>query len=297
MLKDLLARLRSTPVIKQALGRTTEPDPKALYDALMGFLKSDTEFQTFVNARRINWLSVSLGNDGEKPFNPDLAEYYRDTAKEVTAQLSRAASGRLTADSRKQVVNWCNSNGHRHLDSETISELSVMEGIRPSEPITLYRGLLFQKWQMENPRWNNDTEDHPKSAKMFIDALKHGHSEMRLGFLKPQSWSDSIDIANRFAVSKAAHSQYSAMLNWLEAGKEKTAIQGQLGIVLSTVFQPSDIVCDVSALNIGHLNHGNEKEYIIKPGHYTVKMDRIYTRGGIILPDQFIAAMEKQNAK
>ncbi len=295
MLKDLLARFRADPIIKQTLGRGDQPPMRAIYDRIQFWL-SDPEMADFIERAQIMDRIVRLPFEEKeftnyKPSGPIQSNYYREFVESVARELGRVSRNKLTADARKQIVNWCNANGHRHLSQYVIDELNLLEGIKPSEPVELYRGLLFQKWQMERPSFMGSQEEHPKSARIFVDALMHGHTQVMIDSTNPSSWTRSQDTADRFARNKAATSQHAAMMNWVHSAKKH--IQGELGIIVSGFFIPRDIICDVNMVDMGNsrLNHGNESELIIRPGHYRLTIEHVFTQNGPISVQDFAAAM------
>lgn len=284
MLKNLLARLKSYPAVKQALGRGDPPEDRALYDALQEIIRNE-DMADFISR-----AAICQGID--RPFVDGRLDWYIDFTKELTLALSRSARGALTSWSKKNLLNWCHNNSaNAQIDSETVRELGLIEHIRPEEQTTLYRGMLFQNWQLEDPRWGD--EAHPKSGHVFIDALKHGHTELLVAFNNPSSWTTSEATADRFAKRRPAVSQYAAMANWLQNADKH--IEGKLGVILSGSFIPRDIICDVSKIEIGHLLHGDEGEMIVHRGNYNLTIHAIYTEQGPIEPSAFAEWLSKMN--
>jgi hypothetical protein len=187
----------------------------------------------------------------------------------------------VSASTKRQVIKWVHDNGGgNYIDDVAAFELKWAEGLRPDHPIKLYRGLLFGKNSL------SDGIIARRDARIFTNALLHGHTQIHMQYPHAQSWTDSEQIADRFAKSNPAGSQYGAMMNWLHnAGK---FIDRDLGLVISATVYPHDIMCDVSKMDLGHLTHGDEGEFIVvKNAKLDVTIEHIYTKKGPITAEQF----------
>lgn len=294
MLKDLLARFRSDPAIKKALGRGEQPPMRDLYAALRRFL-ADPEFASYVEARQISTRAIDDPFEEKThtlylPNRTEESNRYRDLAKQISQEMSASARGKLSAYTRNQLVDWCNSNrGGRSISADALREIQCLEGVRPEGPLTVYRGLLFQKTQLEPPRFELD---RPRNALIFLDAMRHGHRDIVLDSARLSSWTTSPETANRFAQHRAAANSYTATIQALRMGN--SFIDGDLGIVLKATLDPEQILCDVRKVEVGHhLNHGDEGEIIVMPGNLRVHMEHIYTRKGEVTPKQFVQSLDQ----
>lgn len=283
-LKDTIARFRANPVIKLALGRKEKPTAEDLYDALRRAL-ADPELKKFMQTM-CEWEYRVIT---ERPFDGSerklylakgvkLSNAYQEATEHLNLALSRAVRNKFNPWVRDELRKWCDSDYHRNaLSDSVIKELSVMENVRPEGPVTLYRGIMFKKYHFKG-------DSRIQSPQVFLDALAHGHTEIVIEE-NMSSWTASPDIANRFATKNAAGSQHVAMLNWLHNAHR--FIDGELGLVFEASFGPDDVICEVDKLDLGHLVHGSEAEFIIKPGHHKVKIIHIYTPTGEIDANQF----------
>lgn len=285
---ELNKLVRAHPVIKQAIGRGAPPEPRALYDAVRELTAQYPIFHRFV--ADFGWLggryfleqeytNLDFFNYGtSKPDN----QYLRDV-RALAKALSRAAKGAVSPETRRTLLKWVHNNSsHPYIGALEEKELRWVQGIHPEVPVKLYRGLLFY-----TSNWTSDRVVATRDARVFVNALLAGHTEFVLDHNRAQSWTVSPDIANRFATKNAATSEYGAMMNWLHNGKK--FIDRDLGLIISAVVQPEDIVCDLGKIDLGHMAHGNEGEYIVRSGaHLKVKIEHIYTKTGEINPEHFV---------
>jgi hypothetical protein len=161
--------------------------------------------------------------------------------------------------------------------------------IRPSQPVLLFRGMLFQKWQFE-PKYG----EHAKSASPIANALMAGREHLMIESENCSSWTFSKNIAMNFATSRAAQSQYDAMMQWMHS---KGKINGKRGVIIATRALPDDIVVDLSKVDIGHVAHGDESEMILVPGKGLVRILTIMTPEGQISVQDFPAYYEQLSAE
>jgi hypothetical protein len=283
LLSEINKAFRADPVVKQVLGRGPDPDPREIYDAMQRMFARFPILREFWNDRCYGkYLFCKADFTPEFWKNPSLsfANALRDDARE----LGRSARGSLSAYSKKALLKWVHANGHMaNFDPSTVDELKWAEGLRPDHPLKLYRGLLFAKWQFGT---DERALNHPKNANIWLDALKHGHTSLMLDYKLPSSWSDEKSVADRFATKSAATSEYSAMINWIHNSKK--FIDKELGLIISATIQPEDILCDVNKIDLGHLTHGNEGEFIVRPGaRLQVQIEHIYLPTGEISVDKF----------
>lgn len=290
MLEEINKAFRADPVIKNCLKKSPEP--------MTGFQVRDAMYALFARYPALEqfWEQVCYSSfifcqrDRDDEFwsrmkvdptdNRGLDWYIREDAR----KLAKAARGGLSAFAKKELVAWVHNNSNmRRLDRTTQNELRFATGLRPHQPLKLYRGLLFSKWQFgEDERMQN----HPKSARIFMDALKHGHTTLKLHYPNCSSWTAHPDVADRFAKHSPASSEFGAMMNWIHNAKK--FIDRELGLVISATISPDDILCDVSKINLGHLVHGNEGEFIVRPdAELTVQVEHIYLPTGEISVDKF----------
>ena len=295
-LKAIIAAFKSHPLIKEIAktsndninafaDRLTKEQVFGVYRALSTVMKNPI-IREFIMKRA---QSHALG----KPFKFEWASFYCWVVKEFVSSGQKAARGSISAEAKKAIQEWINSNTGAELPSWIEDELLTIPEIRPDTPILLYRGLLFSKSVME-PTFN---PYRPwRAPKNYIAAIMVGKRAVKINSPVASSWSTSRATAERFATSKAATSQYSAMTNWLNSAKTKSAIQGEMGLLLSVIAQPEDIICDMNRLDIGlNANHGNESEVILRGGERLARMTCIWTPNGEVSIEEFQQHMAERN--
>lgn len=187
-----------------------------------------------------------------------------DFVKAATKHLSMMKKGeaKISAQVKKDLVTWAETNGHRHvLPIDTMRTLLATPFIRPDKPTVLYRGILLSRKNDRNAAWFDAIE---------ADAKVTDHTWERAS-----SWTTSKDTAEKFARYLSANTEYSAMFTALS---RKGKIDGELGIIVSTLARPEDIVADLRKIDLGHTQHGDEGEMILRPGEYRVRIVQHWTK-------------------
>lgn len=191
-------------------------------------------------------------------------------AKEASRRVRN--SQKISAEVKRELRKWVEGNGVSYqLYSSSIKELKSIPDIRPSGNVVLYRGLLIKDWQLK------DDVTHEKSGKEWLKAIEDGLQVADHTYSKPTSWTSNINIAERFARYRSSGSYYTAMLSALQ---RKGQIDGRVGLIISTLARPENIVCDISKLDLGHVQHGNESEMILDAGTYRVRIVKAWDKDG-----------------
>lgn len=284
---DLLAiakELKSAPVVK-IVSKTksnnlydiefTEDQTKDMFRLCKRILRNPAA-NKFIN---LTANSMTIIN---QPYRHSLAGGYAWFIKDILAALSKATSARqISAEAKKFLVAWMDNNTmSATLPSHIADEIKAVPGIRPDSPVLLYRGLLFSDHNFKDDRAQFPMGAHRKVFQ-FLDAIKAGKNNLMMEYPKASSWTTSYDIASRFATSRAATSHHGAMSNWIQSVKTGAKIQGRLGIIISTLARPDDIIVDLNKINV-HGQHGSESEIILDKGKHRVRMVTLFTRDGEI---------------
>lgn len=289
---DLVAAnkaFRAHPVIKANLSKdpANHPPARVTYDAMQEL------FAKYPILRQW-WEENGWSDRIFIKMEPTDAYWQRaeeggwDFARDIQGDARRLAAncrGSMTAWVKKELVAWVHNNSNiRRLSQEAQAELKwVGHDARPQAPLKLYRGLLFSAWQFKT---DERSLEHPKNARIFLEALKHGHTTFTMTYQNASSWSDRQDIADRFAKHSPATSEMGAMMNWLHNANK--FIDRELGLVISATIPPEDILVDISKVNLGWMVHGDEGEFIVRSGAtIQVTIEHIYLPTGEISVDKF----------
>lgn len=131
---------------------------------------------------------------------------------------------------------------------DVVSELAAFA---PSEPQTLYRGLLF------------------RSEAGFYDFLKANSWNGKTLTLKGRSddvssWAHSKDTAYSFATCAPSSNSFQGTLQWLHA---QGRIQGEYGVVLQGTVRPEDVLVDLTKVpdSVGTKTYVGVDEVFVKP--------------------------------
>jgi hypothetical protein len=168
--------------------------------------------------------------------------------------LENQKPGMISQASKKDLLSWMSYPGHQLL-SDTVKELENNETIKPKEKVTLYRGLLFTR----------------KSPELKSEMFAY-HSE------RYSAWTYSIQTATRFAKYNRVGTG-NGFIDFIFAERRDGLIDGELGIILSREFSPSEILIDSTLLkNRMNTTYGDEREVIVKPFDDDCKILKVYTK-------------------
>lgn len=218
-------------------------------------------------------------------LNNESLNFLREFVTSLFKEYSSVQNLSVSPQTKKELVSWANANGrYFDLSNRAQRELQSVPGLHPEKPIVLYRGLLFNSYDLKERERQDGTLELGKGLK-FLRSIKKGSRVVNLEWDRPSSWTTSKEVAMRFAKFGPASSNFSATLQWLNRSTEKSAIDGDLGFIVSTLARPSDVLIDMDKLKTSaHLTHGSEQEYILAPGEYTCRVYTKYTREGEVDP-------------
>lgn len=278
--------------VKQILQARVDIDDienkKQFLDTLKFYVLNNRNVQHFVESRSdIKDLNLSILKKLRTIMPADLNQDKLDQLRQFVATLFREFSyierSGISAATRKELVDWANGNGtYFDLPKWVQRELLSVPNIRPSRPVVVYRGLLFSGHTLKERTRYDGTLEVGKGLK-FLRSIREGTRIVDLEWDRPSSWSSSKQVAMQFAKFKSASSNFAATMNWLQRGDQK--IDGDLGFIVSYLARPEDILIDMSMLKTSaHLQHGDEREIILKPGSYLVRVSTKYTKDGEVDP-------------
>jgi hypothetical protein len=86
-------------------------------------------------------------------------------------------------------------------------------------------------------------------------------------------------------------------MQWLQRSADGNAIDGLMGFIISFRAQPDDILVDLRRIS-GTLNsaHGEEGEFILKPGTYTCRINTKFTKQGEVDPVETSVDLDAERA-
>jgi hypothetical protein len=268
--------LNNKNVINFAKSRSINKD--APNDQRTGMVKNISSWHVF-SLRKLRAETMNASN-----FS-DLKAFVKDLFAEHTV----VQKGTVSASTRKELSDWVNGNGrHFNLSRAAIAELTSIPNIKSTEKVTLYRGVLFKKFDLEKKRdysdWNNEKMVDGNGL-AFIKQIRQGTKILDLDWDKPSSWSIAPQVAERFAKYGAADSSFGATMQWLQRGADNREIDGELGFVFMIQADPEDVIIDMEKVSdMLQMNHGGEGEVILKPGKYFAKIVKRYTVRGEVDP-------------
>lgn len=181
-----------------------------------------------------------------------------DFTQKATRYLNqmKKGEGKITGEIRKALAKWVDTNGHNHILGDYYRKaLMAIPFIRPDKPVVLYRGILLSRETEKNTQW--------------FDAIRNGERDFDHEWDRESSWTTDRKTAERFAKYASAQNDYQAMFSALN---RKNDLDGELGILISTLARPEDIVVDLNKVDLGELQHQGESEMILAPGSYHVRI-------------------------
>lgn len=289
-LGDLKKALKKDDRVNAALSKTTTlddiKDKSAFVSSLKYWIFNNENVRDFVKARAgggkvDKWSFDHLRKLRADDLDTENLEMIKEFVSDLFRDITAVSNLTVSPSTKKEISDFVNGNDRRHVLSSTAQkELASIPGLKPTKPITVYRGLLFGEHSLKTSKNYDGTLSKGKGLK-FLEAIRKGGKVVDLSWDRPSSWSQSKEIATRFAKYGPASSNFAATMQWLRRETNKREIDGELGFVIATRIQPEDVLLDVEKL-FGKLNmaHGNEREIIVKPGTYTCKVVHKYTPSG-----------------
>ncbi len=234
--------------------------------------------------------------DNPREDSLSFASSYVWTAKDFLSFGGKAVKGNLSAELKKTLRKWCEATSSPDMPNWLAQELMAYPEIRPSTPMPLFRGLLFSRNHLRG--MGVAADGGPRSPAPYIRALLVGETRVVHDYPRPTSWARDEDRAERFATKKASSSHYGAMTNWLAAARDGNKIDGEVGLILKTIAQPSDIIVDLRSVDIGYVQHGDEGEMILDKGPHESEIVAIYTPTlGRVTIEQFQEYMKNRETQ
>lgn len=262
---DAVKALKKNPATAPLFKRgadDTELDRESFYRAVKSIMLDNHNVRAFlVQNNIVFWFDEVMkpnALDG-RDVTARMVQGVKDFVKLVSMR-NRSA---ISTDTRKQLLAWVNTpRGRPQLSRDVIRELENTPGIRPSEPLVLYRGFLFNDFHFDS-MFRKETAPTVRAIEAAVQA---GEKTFQVPHTAPSSWTTDPGTAEKFARFKAAGTQGQAMSAWLHRAKEEREIDGRLGVVISMLVRPEDILVDLSRVDLkGHAQHGDESEMILKP--------------------------------
>ena len=171
---------------------------------------------------------------------------------------------RITKSLKTAVLKWANHNLIYPLPNYRIEELLSLP-VRPTAPVTLYRGLLFS--------------DHRETK--FRDAIEAKALTFPMEWYRPSSWTTEQYVADGFARNaNVGDDNVMAQIHNQQRWKD-SEIDGVLGIVLRVTASPDQIICGLDYLGLEN-EFWREHEFILKAGALTVTIVQAYDGKGPI---------------
>jgi hypothetical protein len=288
--KSMKKDKRIDPLFKQASTLADVTDPEAFLATVKYWLLNNESVKAFVKTRDyVKDIDLATLSGLRKLRGPDLTAREFDKLKDFVSNLFKehtsVSKGTLSRDARKDIDDFVNTNGYRHdLKGWVAREIGSVDGIRPSKPTLLYRGLLFSESSLEERERYDGTLEKGNGLK-FLEAIREGTRIVDLEWDRYSSWTTEKSVAEQFAKFGPASSHTGAMMQWFDRQRSGKAIDGALGFIISTLADPEDILLDVRKYRTASgQNHGDEAEMILKPGTYTCRISKKYNTQGEVDP-------------
>lgn len=171
---------------------------------------------------------------------------------------------KVTVSTKREVVRWTKNPTIYPLSTFAVNQLISVPGIRPEQPVTVFRGLLFRNETM---------------AKPFRDRGERGQLSFTETLARPTSWTTERYVADGFAQNYDFSSEIAEMM--FRANNPRHKIDGEFGVVISMVAQPNDIICEIACLGIKNEYH-HENEFILNAGTYQMTIVQAWDPDGEI---------------
>jgi len=260
-------------------------DPAATLAAVKRILLNNQDVIEYVRTRNDTVVSKYVFDMLRAMRTPDDLHEWIDSLAEFISDLlgdvKRTESGTVTTSTKYELQDWANSEFSRRLSRTAAAELASNPSLKPDGPVKLYRGILFNSI--------GETSDGKlTNGAKFLKQIRAGERIVDMEWDLPSSWTYSLDTAENFATIKAASSQTAATMDWLYRGKNKRAIDGELGVIVSVLARPDDVIVDMDRVkNPMSRKHGSEAEVIMSPGKYLCRIVKMWNKDGEVDPVKY----------
>lgn len=208
-----------------------------------------------------------------KPSEPLTAMQFSWLVQEVKGLFKDLSYVQQKKLSRRALENAIHlgTDGHGQLNAADIIELDSLD-LKPSKPVTLYRGFHFKKADFEPSTWK-------KSLGLdFLRAIKSGTRSITFDYKEPEVWTSKKEDALHTALYGQRSHRRQEIGTKVEEG-------GALGFVAAIRAAPADVLVELSQLQ--PLTKGWPGQatpqyfhYILQPGKYTGRVVSKHTPEG-----------------
>lgn len=232
----------STP--KEAFG-----DQFPLAAQVVRIMADSREFKAFINQNDVAIKGMFKDVLDPYKFMDRLGWYLPNLKKTLEVELNRAAP-KITAATKKFLLEWVNTNGRR-LPQVTRDLILDLAPFRPVSRLVLYRGIQF-----------SDVGELVEFTQEYGSGKPFTFNSDRWS-----SWTKYPTIAERFARYHASTSNFSGMMSFFSRAEKKKDYDGRGGYVVGAYVQPRDCLVDVNhpGLPFDGGQHGDEGEVIVRP--------------------------------
>ncbi|MEM2159594.1 MAG: hypothetical protein QXN55_01415 [Candidatus Nitrosotenuis sp.] len=303
-LADLKKEISKNSIVKvlfkKDLSIADIPDPAKFIATIKFLLLNNDNVVQFVKSRaHIKSLQPNEFNDLRTMTVDNLDTrlgHLKLFVDDLFREFNFTEKSNITPETKKELKDWINSNGrYFKLSSAAIRELKTLKGLKPDQPIRLYRGVLFTKYDLEQKN-NYDGTMYDGNGLRFLKQIKANERTIELDWERPSSWTTDLKVAERFAKYGPANSSFEATYQWL--GRDQKKIDGELGYVISTLAHPNDVLFMTDKLNVSfHFAHGNESEVVLAPGMRLARVVKKYTVEGEVDPVEHAQLGSKKKAE
>lgn len=277
---------RIAPILKKNFSIDDIEDKNAFLSTLKFFVLNNPNVRQFVNSRDgvryvDNWWFKNIRSTTVKDIDQNRLDELRTFVQDLFKDHKQVVDRAMSATLRKELSDWVNGNGRNfYLSRLAQKELKSLDGVRKKNKIRVYRGVLFNEYDLKS-KSNYDGSLSVGNGMKFLSAIRKDGKIVDLEWDRPSSWTTSFEVAERFAKYRAATSHFDGMMGFFDRAINARQIDGALGFVMSTLADPDDVLLDTNVFlpNIA-MNHGGEGEVILSPGEYTCRIVKKYTEQG-----------------
>lgn len=281
----------AAPVLKAGAKLEDIPDVEKFLATVKFHILNNEQVRKFVasrsNVKEVHKMHFDdLRKLRASDFDQDKLDYLTDFVKSLFKEHGTVVKGGMSTELKRKLNDWFNNSGTYYtLPTWAERELDSIPGIKPAGRIILYRGVLFSEDSLKERKKYDGTLEAGNGLK-FLRSIRQDKRTVDLDWDRPSSWTKSKEVADRFARYAPSSSQFGAMMGWFEREKQERFIDGALGYVIAIYANPEDVLIDTEKFNANfHMKHGDEREVVLKPGTYTVRIVKKYTVKGEVDPE------------
>lgn len=245
-LKDVIRKDKRVSKVLQRNVDLADLDVPEFLSTIKFYLLNNKQIEAYVaqrgNRRRFSsYTFSSLRKLTPEKFDQDRLEELSQFVKDIFRDLTDVNTANLTSATHKEVFTAMagTDRGYFNLGLAARLELKSLK-LQPPSKVLVYRGLIFNDSDLTDKTYGG-TLNIGNGLKL-LRSVRQGTRIIDLEWDKATAWTTDLDAAKRYAQRRGA------IFRQDDPVLDRT--QGVLGIVVSMLADPKDVIVDLSLIHI-----------------------------------------------